>query len=428
MNVHNQNNKLKVFKFGGASVQDAQSIINLAGILKKYNHKPLIVVISAMNKTTRQLIKLTQLYFKSTDYQNQLKLIIDFHQNIINELFIEPKNINYEFEQLIEQLNQKLTQKPSSDYDFEYDQIVVYGELFSTKIIAAYLKQENIDNEWVDIRKLIKTDAEYANAKPDWQQTAQLLQKQFKYQKNTVITQGFIASNQQGFNTSLGIEGSDFSAAIIAYSLNAQELVVWKDVAGFYSSDPKLFKNVVKLDAVSFHEAVELAYYGAKIIHPKTIKPLQNKKIPLHVKSFINPDLSGTLIKETTENNTGLQPEVPVFITKNNQILISIAPQDFSFIAEDNLSDIFSLMARFRIKVNLMQNSAISFSICVDYEPVRIKQLLLELKNNYKVLYNTNLTLITIRHYNSSIIEELTVGRKIFVQQKSRNTARFVVK
>ncbi len=423
------NKNLKIFKFGGASVRNAKSIVNLAKILRKYSGDKIIIVISAIDKTTRELTKLTDLYFQQLDYTAQFNQIINKHQNIINELFIDIELIQTEFNELIAALKQKLATKPSSNYDFEYDQIVVYGELFSTKIIAAYLMQNSFIIEWKDIRNFIKTDTTYRNARVDWQQSQELLQKHLLYSKSKlIVTQGFIASNIHGLNTTLGIEGSDFSAAIIAYALDAQELVVWKDVSGFYSSDPKIFNNVVKLDVVSFHEAVELAYFGAKIIHPKTIKPLQNKNIPLIVKSFLQPDEQGTIIKDTTENKTGLQPQVPVFITKNNQTLISIAPLDFSFIDENNLSYIFTLLASFRIKVNLMQNSAISFSVCVDDISERFERLLSELKNKYRVLYNKNLTLITIRHYNQDIIEKLITNKKVFVQQKSRHTARFVVK
>lgn len=422
-------NNLKIFKFGGASVRNAKSIVNLAKILKTYTKDNLIVVISAIDKTTRDLTKLTDLYFAREDYSVQLNKIINKHLNIIDELFIDKKIIHLDFNELIAGLKQKLISQPSSNYDFEYDQIVVYGELFSTKIIAAYLQQLDFDSEWKDIRYMIKTDTNYRDARVNWNKSIELLQKHLLHSKSKlIITQGFIASNIQGLNTTLGIEGSDFSAAIIAYALDANELTVWKDVPGFYSSDPKKNDHVVKLNALSFHEAVELAYFGAKIIHPKTIKPLQNKNIPLIVKSFLQPDIKGTIIKNSLDNKFGLKPEVPVFITKNNQTLISIAPLDFSFIDENNLSYIFTLLARFRIKVNLMQNSAISFSICVDNIPERLERLLFELKNDYKVLYNEGLTLVTIRHYNQTIIEKLTAGKKVFVQQKSRHTARFVVK
>jgi len=420
---------MKVFKFGGASVSDAKSIINLSDILKSYDGN-IIVVVSAMGKTTREIEKIVNAYFSNLDYKESLELLLNMHYKLISELF-EEKNaeIYADFELLVNTLQEKLNIKPSSNYDYEYDQIIAFGELFSTRIIEAYLCRQGLKSKWLDIRESIKTDSVFRDARVNWSLSKQLIQENLVFYDNQILlTQGFIASSEKGRTTTLGIEGSDFSAAIIAYALNATEVVVWKDVPGFFNSDPKLFKKLVKLNAVSFHEAVELAYYGAKIIHPKTIKPLQNKNIPLFVKSFKEPKANGTIIKESTENKCGLDPKVPIFITKSNQVLISIAPRDFSFIAEDNLSAIFALLARYRVKVNLMQNSAISFSICVDNIKERIELLLAELKNNYKVLYNNQLTLITIRHYNQQTINELTNDRKVFIQQKSRHTVRFVVK
>ena len=420
---------MKVFKFGGASVSDAKSIINLSNILKSVNDN-VIVVISAMGKTTRELKNIVKAYVHNEKYLDSLELLLNEHRSFINELFKDEKSkIHTEFESIAQQLKDKLNIEPSLNYDYEYDQIVSFGELFSTKIVNAYLHQLGFNSRWLDIRESIKTDSIYMDARVNWPLTEKLIKENFVFQNHQILlTQGFIASNEKNRTTTLGIEGSDFSAAIIAYVLDATEMVVWKDVSGFYNSDPKLFTKLVKLNAVSFHEAVELAYYGAKIIHPKTIKPLQNKNIPLYVKSFKDPDSSGTIISASTANKCGLDPEVPIFITKNDQVLISIAPRDFSFIAEDNLSAIFAILARYRIKVNLMQNSAISFSICVDNSEDRLGMLLTELKPNYKVLYNDQLTLITIRHYNKQIINEMTNNRKVFVQQKSRHTVRFVVK
>ncbi len=420
---------MKVFKFGGASVSNAKSIINLSDILKKYNGS-IIVVVSAMGKTTRQMEQIVDEYFTNRSFYESLNTLLNIHEKLIFELFKDEKsNIYTDFKLLTQSLQDKLRIKPSTNYDYEYDQIVAFGELFSTRIVEAYLCQRGFNSKWVDIRESIKTDSIYRDARINWSLSEKLIKENFVFQNHQILlTQGFIASNEKNRTTTLGIEGSDFSAAILAYALDATEMVVWKDVPGFYNSDPKLFTKLVKLNAVSFHEAVELAYYGAKIIHPKTIKPLQNKNIPLYVKSFKEPETSGTVISRSTENKCGLDPEVPIFITKNNQVLISIAPHDFSFIAEDNLSAIFALLAHYRVKVNLMQNSAISFSICVDNIKERIELLLEELKSNYKVLYNNELTLVTIRHYNQQTIDELTNDRKIFIQQKSRHTVRFVVK
>ena len=421
---------MRVFKFGGASVSDTKSIENLVNIVKSYTFEPLVVVVSAMGKTTRKLEQLVNKYFNKEDFSSDLNEIVEMHKSIITELFDNTVPEFYvDFSLVISQLKNKLGLPPSSNFDYEYDQIVVFGELFYTAIIHAYMKIKGLKCKCLDARESLKTNSTYRDAKINWPLTESQIKKNFNFENSSVIiTQGFIASNQNDNNTTLGIEGSDFSAAIIAYALNVKEVVVWKDVPGFFNSDPKLFDKVLKLNALSFHEAVELAYYGAKIIHPKTIKPLQNKNIPLYVKSFIEPQTSGTLISRSTKNKCGLDPAVPVFITKNNQVLISIAPSDFSFIAEENLSAIFALLAKYRIKVNLMQNSAISFSICVDYIAVRLKLLLDELQTNYKVLYNRDLTLVTIRHYNRQTIDELIQDRKIYLQQKSRHTVRFVVK
>lgn len=419
-----------VFKFGGASVSDAKSIKNLAGILKNYASEPIVVVVSAIGKTTRTLEQLVNNHINGLGFSKELNELIDNHKALIAKLFPNVKSQVYtDFEFLVSQLREKLKTRPSPNYDSEYDQVFAFGELFSTTIISAYINAQGMKCKLLDARESIKTNSTFRDACVNWPLTEKQIKQNFTFGVfQMILTQGFIASNEKGQTTTLGIEGSDFSAAIIAYSLDATEIVVWKDVPGFFNSDPKLFDNVLKLNAVSFHEAVELAYFGAKIIHPKTIKPLQNKNIPLYIKSFKELETSGTLISNSTENKCGLDPEVPVFITKNNQVLVSIAPRDFSFIAEDNLSSIFALLAKYRVKVNLMQNSAISFSICVDYEKERIKLLLTDLNNNYKVLYNDGLILITIRHYNQQIIDELTDKRKVFVQQKSRHTVRFVVK
>ncbi|OQX98603.1 MAG: hypothetical protein B6I20_10875 [Bacteroidetes bacterium 4572_117] len=420
---------MKVFKFGGASIKNAKSIMNLAEILRLYPGNK-VVVVSAMGKTTYELEQIANVYFSSGNYSDKLELLLKKHKKLIAGLFKNKKaNIYNDFETIANELKMKLTNKPSLNYDYEYDQVVAFGELFSTKIIEAYLNKEGFKCSLLDVRKYIKTNSTYRDARVNWQLSTVLIKNGFVFNESEILlTQGFIASNEKDCTTTLGIEGSDFSAAIIAFALEAIEMVVWKDVPGFFNSDPKIYSGLVRLNAVSFHEAIELSYFGAKIIHPKTIKPLQNKNIPLYVKSFEEPILKGTLITQSTENKCGLDPEVPIFITKNKQILISIAPNDFSFIAEDNLSAIFALLARYRVKVNLMQNSAISFSICVDNIVERIDLLLKELKNNYKVLYNNKLTLITIRHYNQQTINELTNDRKVFIQQKSRHTVRFVVK
>ncbi len=417
-----------VYKFGGASVKDADSVKNLARIVRECNGK-LIIVVSAMDKMTRTLKELTDNYFFWKPTDSGFKEVVRFHHDIINGLFEEDSvSIKGKFNEISLDMLVKLGKDPSENYDYDYDQIVSYGELFSSFIVSEYLNKCGIKTKLVDIRKNLRTDSTYRDAVVDWKVSQELIRGTFDFSDtNIYLTQGFIGSTSERKTTTLGLEGSDFTAAILSYLLDAEKMVVWKDVDGVYSSDPNEVKNVTKLDAISYREAVELAYYGAKIIHPKTIKPLQNKNIPLYVKSFINPLSEGTVITGSTPNQQGVLPEVPVFITKNNQILISIAPNDFSFITENCLGQIFSIFAKHRVKVNLMQNSAISFSVCVDNKPERVMQVIRELRADYTVLYNDSLTLITIRHYNEDVIEDTTKGKKVFVQQKSRHTARFVV-
>ena len=417
-----------IYKFGGASVKDADSVKYLARIVSESSDK-LIIVVSAMNKMTRILKSLTDSYFLLKPTDTAFKDIVRFHHEIINQLFgDEHLKTKGKFNEISLQLFVKLGKSPSDNYDYDYDQIVAFGELFSSFIVSEYLNYAGIKNTLLDIRKSIKTDSIYRDAKINWEESGKLVRKAFDFKAEKVyLTQGFIASDKDKNTTTLGLEGSDYTAAALAYMLDAEKVVVWKDVDGVYNSDPNEVKNVTKLDAISYREAVELAYYGAKVIHPKTIKPLQNKNIPLYVKSFLHPESDGTVITESTPNQQGVVPEVPVFITKNNQILISIAPNDFSFITENCLGQIFSILADNRVKANLIQNSAISFSVCVDYEPERVMQLIRELRKDYKVLYNDKLTLVTIRHYNDEVIDETTRERKVFVQQKSRHTARFII-
>lgn len=417
-----------IYKFGGASVKDADSIKNIVNILNSCDES-LIIVVSAMDKMTRALHHIADLYFSGKKTDLEFKQIVKFHQNIINQLFGE-KNTDtlHKFNEISLGLFVRLGKEPSLVFDYDYDQIVPFGELFSAFIISEYLKHKGVDNSLLDIRKLLKTDSTFRDAKIDWEKSESLVNSALNFDENRIyITQGFIASNEKNQMTTLGLEGSDFTAAALAFIVNAEHVVVWKDVEGVYNTDPKEAEEVTKLDAISYQEAVELAYYGAKVIHPKTIKPLQNKNIPLYVKSFKMPGSEGTVIANSTPNKTGVLPDVPVFITKNNQILISIAPNDFSFIAEDNLGHIFSILAKSRVKVNLMQNSAISFSICVDYQSERILEVIKELRKDYKVLYNEGLTLITVRHYDDATISKVTQDKKVLVQQKSRHTARFVV-
>ncbi len=420
---------MKVFKFGGASVKDANAVKNVESVINLFNDD-LVVVISAMGKTTNGLEKVVESYLNNDGKtQEHLQVVKDFHFTILNDLF-ENKNhsIFTDIHNTFVEIEWEIEDEAVREYNYVYDQIVSIGEILSSKIVSAYLNENGTKNTWLDIRSVIQTDNTYRNAKIDWQQTEQFAQKEIqeKIKKGNalIITQGFIGSSSELFTTTLGREGSDFTAGILAYCLNAESVTIWKDVPGMLNADPKWFDDTEKLSNISYHEAVELAYYGASVIHPKTIKPLHNKNIPLYVKSFVNPKDEGTIINE----NTAEDSLIPSFIFKMDQVLISISAKDYSFILEDNLSEIFGLFSQLGVKINLMQNSALSFSVCVDFDRQKTMQLIDLLKKDYKILYNDNLELVTIRHYDEKTIKRVTENKKIMVEQKSRNTARFVMK
>lgn len=418
---------MKVFKFGGASVNSADAVRNMAAIVKQHATEPLVVVVSAMGKTTNNLELLVPHHQTHTpkNIPETLTKIKNYHYNIVDELFENDtqevyKQINLLFAQLEEQV-----MHPSFDYNYNYDQIVSVGELLSTTIISLYLNHKGVNNTWVDIRTVIKTDATYREGKVDWEMTQSSVNHSLKNiisDSGLVITQGFIASSVQGTTTTLGREGSDYSASILAYCLDASDMVIWKDVPGFLNADPKFFANTTKINTIPYNEAIELAYYGASIIHPKTVKPLQNKEIPLHVKSFVTPQSEGSVIK----NASYVDPETPLYIFKNNQILLSIMPKDFSFIAEDNLQKIFGEMANIGIKVNMIQNSALSFSVCIDDHHLVFDKLIPTLQKDFAIRYNKGLQLITIRYYTPQIINEIVNHRKIYLEQHSRITAQLL--
>lgn len=421
---------MKVFKFGGASVKDAESVKNVARILNMYGGEPLLVVVSAMGKTTNLLEKLVDAYFASQEdaVHDVLIQLKNNHESVINELFDNKDSKIYtDFNNLYSNLIEYMEESSSENYDYEYDQIVSYGELMSTTIVAAYLQKTGLAAMWQDARRLIRTNNTYREGIIDWERTQSKIQRKVLplYEETPgriVVTQGFIGGTSEGLTTTLGREGSDFSAAVFAYSMDAESVTIWKDVDGLLNADPKQFDNTVKLDQISYQEAIELAYYGASIIHPKTLKPLQNKNIPLYVKSFVHPQAEGSVIGDFTK-----VAQVPCFICKKNQVLISIMPKDFSFIAEENLSTIFALVAHFGVKMNLMQNSAISFSICVDSRQ-SISSLIEELQTEFYVKYNTGIALYTIRHYDKNSILAITRGREVLLEQKNRSTVQYVVK
>jgi len=420
---------MKVFKFGGASVKDAASIKNVADILALFKNEQLVIVISAMGKTTNALEKVVNAYFeKDEKLRDYVEEVRNYHIKILDDLGFKPEHKIYkDLDVAFVEIDWILEEEPSRGYAFAYDQIVSQGELISTKIISTYLNENNFKNEWLDIRDCIVTDNTYREGKVNWDLTAKLVQRKIPgllKENNLIITQGFIAATSENFTTTIGREGSDYSTAILSYCLNADEMIVWKDVPGVLSADPKFYADAMKLQEISYLDAIELTYYGATVIHPKTIKPLENKNIPLKVRSFLSPKEKGTSIW----NHKETKPLVPSFIFKTNQILISISAKDFSFIAEESLSKIFGLFAELKVKINLMQNSAISFSVCVDNDPFKIPALISELQKDFKVLYNENLKLITVRHYYPSTIELLTKDKNILLEQRSRNTAQIVLK
>ena len=416
---------MKVFKFGGASVKDSKSIKNITEILKLSGYDDVIIVISAIGKTTNALEFLVKNYMEgNSSYSIILKKIKDDHLEIINDLFKETKKSPYnEVVHLTNELNSFLKINKSRDHSFIYDQVVCFGELISTKIISFYLELEGIKNYWLDVRKCLKTDSYYRNAALNWNETEKLVKKETK-NKNTIITQGFIASDSKGYTTTLGREGSDYTAAIFAFILNSSSLTIWKDVPGVLNADPRYFKTTQLLKNISYREAIELAYYGASVIHPKTLQPLQQKKIPLFVKSFENPKGSGTKVFEGSK----LNPPVPCFILKKNQILLELSTLDFSFIVEENISQIFSLMDKYKMRVEMIQNSAISFAVCINDRYENLKDLVSELNLKFKVEVKENVSLYTIRHFNNSSIKEIKrSGKRILLEQRTYKTAQFIL-
>ena len=423
------NQNIPVFKFGGASVKDADGIRNLQNIVARYNGKPLFVVISAMGKTTNLLEKLLDAYFYGQEdpfvYFNQLR---DNHFNVAHQLTEQNERIIAKLTSVLNQLEEKLHTPHSDNYEYEYDQIVSFGEILSTKLISTYLNIVGIRNQWLDARQVMITDSTFMEAKIDWEASEQALKQAIeaataKKEENLFIIQGFIAGDKLGNATTFGREGSDYSAAIIAYILQAESVTIWKDVPGLLNADPKYFPEAVKLDAISYEEAIELSYYGATIIHPKTLKPLQNKKIPLYVKPFLSTDEPGSVISSKKQTEF-----IPSYIFKRNQILITIFPKDFSFISVENLSEIFAVLSANGLKINLMQNTALSFSICTDDKPHRIQKALEALSKNYLIKYNDWMELITVRHYTDKIIHKLVGDRKIYAEQRTRTTIQVVVK
>lgn len=413
---------MRVFKFGGASVNSTVAVRNMAAIVKDYGQGPLTIVVSAMGKTTNRLEQLVPGVRPRAEHPVMLEQLYDYHIQIVRELFPNPQDAVYEaFERLFAQLKEQ-TEKPATDYNYDYDQTVCFGELISTTIVSHYLASMGLENEWVDVRQVVRTDNHYREGIVDFEQTQKLARERFAG-KRLFVTQGFIAGTDEGTTTTLGREGSDYSAAILSYCLDAESMTIWKDVPGFLNADPKFFHDTVKMEQIPYNEAIELAYYGASVIHPKTVKPIQNKNIELHIKSFLAPQEEGSVIGPYDT----IKPLTPLYIFKNNQILLSVLPKDFSFIAEDNLQNIFAALAELNIRVNLMQNSALSFSICIDDNEILLKKLKERLSSQFHLRYNRGLQLITVRYYTQQIIDQIVAGRPVLLQQRSRSTTQLIV-
>lgn len=427
--IENDRIIMKVFKFGGASVKNAEGVRNVVKVLKHFPDDDLLIVVSAMGKTTNALEKLVWAWREGKTVKDDLNELRKGHLEILNMVVPEFIEAAVWLNESFNELEELLSGKPTNNTDQDYDQVVSYGELWSTMIVSSYLSIAMDQCSWMDARDLIRTNAMHRAARVDWQVSEEQFKAQFgsgpeqEAVQFPLVTQGFIGATEEGLTTTLGREGSDFSAAIFAYLLDAESVTIWKDVPGMFNADPNRFPDTKLLSHISYREAIELSYFGASVIHPRTLQPLQKKNIPLYVRSFVDPDAPGTTIDDHSENDS----LIPSFIVKPDQLLISITPRDLSFIVEDNLSDIFKRFALRNVRIDLMQNSAVAFSVVVDDTP-RSRDLTEELRKDYQVLYNTGCELITVRHYDESTLNDLLKGKEVLIEQRSRTTARFVVK
>jgi aspartate kinase len=416
---------MRVFKFGGASVKDADGIKNVCSVLEKVGHEDTLLVISAMGKTTNALEVVIKNYFeKSPELLSTIQDVKKYHYQILLDLFEdEEHDVYFAVNNHFADLEYFLRSNKSPNYNFVYDQIVSYGEIISTTIVSHYFNHIGMKSNWIDVRNFVKTDANYRDASVDWDRTLQLISKGVK-KKALNVTQGFLGSDDNNFTTTLGREGSDYTAAIFAYCLSAESVTIWKDVPGVMNADPRYFENAMLLNQISYREAIELAFYGATVIHPKTLQPLQKKEIPLYVKSFINPLLHGTSVSKGKD----LEPETPCFIIKRDQLLLSLSSIDFSFIMEENISEIFALFHQFKVKVSLIQNSAISFSVCIEDKFGNFNDLKNSLSKKFKVSFNENVSLYTIRHFTKEAAEIVEKDKTVLLKQISSETMQVVIK
>ncbi len=416
---------MKVFKFGGASVKDASGVKNLVRVLNSVGYKDTLVVVSAMGKTTNALEKVIEAYFENKSrLSHELLALKEFHLKIVEDLFEEQAaKIAEEVHAYFEDLQAFLKSNKAPNYSFVYDQVVSYGELLSTTIIHRYFEFQGWKSFWLDARECIKTDDYYRAANLNWEETQALINSKANGHQ-LIIAQGFIGSNSNNFTTTLGREGSDYSAAVFAYAINAESVTIWKDVPGVLNGDPRVFNNTKLLHQISYREAIELAFYGASVIHPKTLQPLQRKEIPLYVKSFENPEEIGTAVSK----GKTLDPLIPCYIVKKDQVLIRLSSIDFSFIVEENISYIFGLLHEYQMPVEMIQNSAISFSVCVNNKYKRLEELVLVLRSRFNVEVKEQVDLFTVRHFNDEALKSIrNNGKQILLEQRTEETAQFVL-
>lgn len=419
--------QLKVFKFGGASVKDAEGFINVGKILQKYKDDKIVIVVSAMGKTTNALEEVVKSYYAGDGKAAELlENIKNSHFQLISQLIPVSAEIMDDINDTFVEIDWILEESPHDDYDYAYDQIVSIGELLSSKILAHYLHYMKISSTWLDIRDVILTDNTYRDARIQWETTQTNAKNKIEpllKSANHVVTQGFIGSTSENFTTTLGREGSDYTAAILSYCLDAESMHIWKDVPGVLTGDPRIFDEVIKLPRLSYKEAIEMTYYGAKVIHPKTIKPIQNKQIPLYVRPFLDPASEGTVISDQKELSYP-----PIIVIEPDQTLLHISTNDFSFVAEHHLSMIFALLAKYRLKVNMMRNTAISFTVCVNNIPERIKKFENELGQEFKMITDNDLELVTIRHFNEDVLKDMKKNKLILFEEKLQDTVQMVVR
>jgi len=415
---------MKIYKFGGASVNDAEGVRNVAAVLRLGVQGPTVVVVSAMGKTTNAMERVVASYLSGDGLlESSMGEVADYHMAIVHELFLDQEHDIYRtVRNLFDEVKGFLTWNKSPNYNFVYDQVVGYGELLSTSIVSAYLNDVGLRNRWHDVRKLIRTNGKYREAEIDWEATTRAVQA-MDWGDGLHVTQGFLGSDPNNFTTTLGREGSDYSGAILAYGLNAESLTIWKDVPGVLNADPRQFDRTELLRKISYGEAIELAFYGASVIHPKTLQPLQKKGIPLHVKSFLRPEDSGTVVEE----GLAIEPRVPCYIIKDDMILIRLYAKDFSFIGEKNISELFQVLHACRLKVDLIQNSAISFSVCCKDSYGGLEAAVQDLESSFRIEVERGVSLLTIRHFDEGAARNLLNGRAVRVEQRTTETLQWVV-